>query len=46
MSLMNEFNVIQKLVALVQKFALLKFIKPIERKIFNINDPIRIKMLT
>ena len=42
MLLMNGIKLIQTFVALV----IIKFIRPIERKIFNINDPFGIKILT
>ena len=52
MSLTNEINLIQTFVALVSNYdifcnALLKFVNtigPVERKIFNNNDPFGIKM--
>ena len=49
-SLMNGINLIQTFAALIIIIfccdAMLKFKRPVERKIFSINDPIGIKMLT
>ena len=46
--IMNGINLIQTFIALINIFynALLKFIRPVERKICSVNDPFRIKMLT
>ena len=50
MLLLNGINLIQTFVALIIFYffhnAFLKFIRPVERKIFNIDDPFGIKMLT